>query len=125
MLGVLCGRGAVGFYECDRLKVYGPPRQAAAAAAQQSRQYVKPLHEDKPRFFVISVTPEGPFAESVVVERAAPISAENLALNYGDDFVPWEQAWLGRVRKSPSGVTILHGPPGTGKTSRLRSIQTG
>jgi len=41
---------------------------------------------------MISLTPEGPVAESVVVERAAPVSAEDLALNYGDDFVPWEQA---------------------------------
>jgi hypothetical protein len=35
---------------------------------------VKPPRDEKPHFFIISIASEGPVAESVVVERAAPIT---------------------------------------------------
>jgi hypothetical protein len=47
---------------------------------------------------VISLTPEGPVAESVVVERTAPVTTEDLALNYGEGFPQWEAEWLAKVR---------------------------
>jgi len=92
------GEGLFGFLDEEGLRLYAPTPQAAAAAAQDFRRYVKPLQEDKPRFFVISLTPEGPVAESVVVERAAPVTTEDLALNYGEGFPQWEAEWLAKVR---------------------------
>ncbi len=80
--------------------------------------------EARPHFFVVSITGEGAIAESVVVQRPAPVTQEELALNYGDGFVEWEEQWLRIVRKRPSGVTILHGAAGTGKTSFIRALMS-
>jgi hypothetical protein len=118
------GAGLFAFLDEEGLRLYGPTPQAVAKAAQQFRRYVKPPKEDKPCFFVISLTPEGPVAEAVVVERTAPVTTEDLALNYGDEFVVWEREWLCKLRRRPSGVTVLHGPPGTGKTSFLRALMS-
>ncbi len=58
------------------------------------------------------------------LERSAPVTTEELELNYGEDFPSWEQQWTERLRGKPSGLTILHGPPGCGKTSYLRALMT-
>ena len=47
------------------------------------------------------------------------LAVENLSLHYGDDFPEWERTWLERLRQRPSGVTVLHGQSGCGKTSYL------
>ena len=48
--------------------------------------------------------------------------AEELALHYGADFVGWEQQWLAQLAQRRSGVTVLFGPPGVGKTSYLKML---
>jgi SpoVK/Ycf46/Vps4 family AAA+-type ATPase len=73
---------------------------------------------------VISLNLEGPSTETVVIERSAPVNSEELILNYGEDFPAWEQQWTERMRRTPSGLTILCGPPGCGKTSYLRALMS-
>src|SRR5439155_18952256 len=50
------------------------------------------------------------------------MSAEDLALHYGEDFNAWERTWIERLSKRRSGVTILFGPPGCGKTTYLKNM---
>jgi energy-coupling factor transporter ATP-binding protein EcfA2 len=122
---LLClGNGLFAYLDESGLKVYAPTPLAAEAAAQEFRHYVRPPDERKPHFHVISMMPEGPCAESVPIERSAPVSTEDLALNYGQDFPLWEQQWRERMSKVPSGLTILFGPPGCGKTSFLRALMS-
>jgi hypothetical protein len=111
-----------GYLEDDTLEIYAPTPEAAQAAALQFRVYVKPKVAAKPCFYVISVQPDGPNAETVTIERSAPVSTEDLALNYGEDFPSWEKEWTERMGRTPSGLTIFHGPPGCGKTSYLRAL---
>jgi hypothetical protein len=118
------GDGVFTFYESPTIRVYAPTPEAAAAGAQEFRKYVKPPGEGKAHFYVISNCPDGASAESVQVKRSAPVSTQELALHYGDDFPAWEAEWIARMRGTPSGLTIMHGPPGCGKTSYLRALMS-
>jgi len=111
-----------GYLEGDSLQLYAPTAEAAQAAAKEFRRYVKPQAAGQPRFYIISIEDGGPRTETVTIERPAPITTEELALNYGVDFPAWEREWREQMYRKPSGLSILYGPPGCGKTSYLRAL---
>jgi len=108
-------------YDSLELRVYAPTTQAAAQVAKQMKKYRKP-ERTKAGFRLISLECNEPRAQLIAVQQAAPLNEQELALHYGDDFAGWERTWLERLRQRPSGVTVLHGPPGCGKTSYLRGL---
>jgi len=115
-------KGIYGCLEWENLNIYAPTLEGAQAAAGKFRRYLKPQAVSKPSFFIISIDESGPNAETVEIQRPAPVATEELALNYGDDFPAWEAQWTQRMRRTPSGLTVFHGPPGCGKTSYLRAL---
>lgn len=114
--------GVFGYLEMDTLKFYAPTPDLAQKVAKEFRCYVIPQKAKQPFFYIISLEDHGPVTEMVTIERSAPAATEELALNYGDDFPVWEKQWRERLRQTPSGLTIFHGPPGCGKTSYLRAL---
>ncbi len=118
------GERVFGFLDDCLLKLYAPTPQAAATAAEAFRPYVLPKAKERACFSVIGVSNEGPYTEDVFVERSAPVSTTDLALHYGPDFPTWEREGLQRLRQSRSGLSVLFGPPGCGKTSYLRALMS-
>ena len=120
---LLClGQGVFVLCEGGNLTVFAPTPQAAARVAADFRRYVKPIQKAKPGFYLVSLRPDGPQTELVGVDACPTADAEELALHYGADFGAWEQQWLARLANRHSGVTILFGPPGVGKTSYLKML---
>jgi hypothetical protein len=111
-----------GYYEGESFQLYAPTAEAAQTAAKEFRRYVKPQSAGKPRFYIISIEDHGPRTETVTIERPAPVTTEELALNYGVDFPAWEGEWREQMYRKPSGLSLLYGPPGCGKTSYLRAL---
>jgi hypothetical protein len=108
-------------WDMPELLVYAPTPQAAAGAVAQLKLYRKPV-EQKPGFRLVSLNGGTPSTQLITVEQPAPVNEHDLTLHYGADFMDWERTWLERLRQRRSGVTILYGPPGCGKTSFLKSL---
>jgi len=117
------GKGRFLIYEDKRLIVLAPTPQAAHTLAATLRKYEKPAVTDTAAFYMVSLAPDGnPYTEEVPVQSLAATNTEELILHYGDDFVAWENDWLGQLARRRSGVTLLFGLPGCGKTSYLRGL---
>ena len=122
---LLClGDGVFVLYENSNLQVFAPTPQAAAKVANELRSYEIPQTKEKPGFHLVSIAAEGPYAELVEVDACLPATSDELTLHYGADFLEWEKEWFARMAQRHSGVTILFGPPGVGKTSYLKMLMS-
>ncbi len=67
-------------------------------------------HNDRVGFYTSSISMKKP----LIID---------LKLNYGDEFNSIHEQLLETLQeKDSTGITFLHGPPGTGKTSYLRFL---
>ncbi|MGO8930228.1 MAG: AAA family ATPase [Limisphaerales bacterium] len=120
---LLClGQGVFVLHDGSHLTVFAPTPQAAAKVADGFYQYVQPRAKAKPGFYLVSFGPDGPYAELIEVDTCPAADAEELALHYGANFPAWETQWLAQLARRRSGVTILFGSPGVGKTSYLKML---
>lgn len=72
--------------------------------------------------FVVLSTRQGFLYARHVGTTSLVKTDDDLTLNYGSEFTEWNAAFLLRLRKKNTGITILRGEPGTGKTTYLRYL---
>lgn len=60
--------------------------------------------------------------ETVSLSTDTILSQESLDLHYGGGMAAWHRDFAGKLRATKSGLSILEGPSGTGKTSYLRHL---
>jgi len=114
--------GVFGFYQRPCLKVYAPTPEKAVEVALQFRRYLRLPARKQPGFHLLSL--DGCYAETefIPVNRLVTFTNEALNLHYGEDFSAWQQDWIAALTERHSGVSVLFGPPGCGKTTYLRAL---
>jgi len=74
------------------------------------------------KFFMIQTFNAQIESQRVQLRNDFPRGRESLDLHYGNGFSEWEANLVKSMKQKPSGVTILRGEPGTGKTSFIRHL---
>lgn len=104
----------------NQFRVLFPELQKSRAKYFQSKaQSFKHQDEQKTYIHLIGRTYNDVNTQSLEIK--APLT--NLSDNYNDDFLPVHENILKRLKaKNDKGIVLLHGKPGTGKTSYIRHL---
>ena len=109
--------------EDDEVWVYAAcPDVAGQVLDDWKGRFLLPAKEDAPTYFLLSSGAEGVKRQPVSLSRPCLHSSGDLALHYGDDFVPWEAELILRLQSQVNGLVVLRGDPGVGKSSFLRHL---
>jgi hypothetical protein len=121
---LLClGEGVFAYVETGSLTVFAPTPQTAHIAAKEFLRFIRVKKDRrKPGFHILRIEDSGVGTQFVENKTLFSLSDQELNLHYGNDFLDWYPAWLERLNKRRSGVTVFFGPAGCGKTSFLRAL---
>ncbi len=104
--------------------VYGRKKKLVERLARrlQSMVFENTNQADLTGYTLIKKTTYGVEHEFVPLSGVVPGSDMELALLYGDDILEWREKFQKRIWERKSGISILEGPPGCGKSSFLRGF---
>lgn len=107
----------------DTLRVYAAsPGQARLTTEKFRKTFALAKKPNPATFQIVKQTSDGIDTEAVALDGVLPLDAENLALHYGGSFPQWHASFLENLQTRRTGLSILDGAPGTGKTSYLRQL---
>lgn len=94
------------------------PRTAASSLEKVMKSYSGPRPDEGPAFYIVKDLRGTP--TRVPLDHSALMDNSTLDLHYGSGFFSWVGGFAQAI--SGPGLSILKGPPGTGKTSFLRHL---
>lgn len=123
---VLFRFGERAFLYCDTQKVIGYA-ESPAEAERLTRDFTATYGTERPpsggSFQLIRKDRYDDIScETVYLEPETILSEDDFALHYPAGTVDWHRAFLDKLQRRKSGLAILEGTPGTGKTSYLRHL---
>ncbi len=98
------------------------PSEAEKLVVDFAAKYQLPEEPSGGSFELIRTSEHDISTESVPLKSTTVLEDEALSLHYGGGFLEWHQQYVDRLLQRDSGISILEGPPGTGKTSYLRHL---
>ena len=114
--------GAWLHYQNGKISTYAATRRKAMRLALKMERYLLKEKVTGGSFELISV--EGGSIDTETVSLGVETILDNrlLSLHYGEEFPDWCKDYQERLSTKKSGLSILDGPPGTGKSSFLRHL---
>jgi len=85
-------------------------------------RYGKPKRRERPCFFLLGTQARNIDVKRVKITQPFVLSDQDLALHYSGDIVEFQRHLIGAFNSRQAGASILHGEPGTGKTSFIRHL---
>jgi len=98
-------------------EIFAPTHEQAFALHQEISAKLKESHPAEAPFFYMLRHDGGEFLTERVEQLPDDPGDEFLQLCYGADIDSWLKQFTERTTRRAGGLTILEGPPGTGKTS--------
>ena len=85
---------------------------------------VHPIPSNERKIHIITQGPRGLDLSEYTMPVSSVKSNEEVMTNYNDDFVAFDEHIRKSLKDKPKGIIMLHGVPGTGKTSYIRTLIT-
>jgi ATPase family associated with various cellular activities (AAA) len=106
----------------DYAEIFASSADEVTAIHDEVRQILHGSTKPKLPVFYMLRYDSSDFSADPIENLPDMVSDEFLQLCYGDDIVAWITQFSERTRARAGGLTILDGPPGTGKTSLITQL---
>jgi hypothetical protein len=105
------------------VRIYCDTAEKAEALEKQLRDVLPPpvKKPDEPWFYMLRKDDDG-FSIEKIVNKSAQLDDESLAICYGADSSGWIGDFAKDTQAKSGGITILDGPPGTGKSTLIAEL---
>lgn len=105
------------------VRIYADTVERAEAVEKQIREALPPpvKKPDEPYFYMLRQD-DGMFSIEKVINRSVAMDEEGMQLCYGTDSLTWVSDFAKQTQAKPGGITILDGPPGTGKSTLIAQL---
>ena len=110
-------------YHYKQVRIFTDTAEKAAALQKEIRALLpKPVKTpDEPWFYMLRKTTDG-FSVDKVANKSPALDEESLHICYGDDSAAWVDELAKNTIAKSGGITILDGPPGTGKSTLIAEL---
>lgn len=115
-------QGTFVHYDEGTLNVYSSSPRRAILAGTRLKRYLTKVEKPLPCFYLLRKGEEGLTTHKVEIKDFEPLDSEGLALHYGSGFAEWSNHLEEKLKTKKSGVVIMEGDPGTGKSTYIKRL---